>query len=119
MVKQGRKSAVLLLGGWILVTPIAGVEEGGYVAWTPASKTEWRNAGAFDTAKECEERRKAERAVDSDYYVQLAFSRGGEPKPDEKGRYHFSARELLAWWAQKAECVPAEHIYPPKQPAEK
>jgi hypothetical protein len=48
------KKFALILTGWYLMTPQAHLVDGRYVFDDRAPLAEWRQVGAFDTAKECE-----------------------------------------------------------------
>ncbi len=96
--------AVTLLGGWLLMWPLAfkksdkGGEERLLPDQTPVEQ--WEIIRAFDSAKECEAMRD-QYQMNRKNYAGLALSATG-------------------WQAAaRIRCVPAEAIYPPKPPTQK
>jgi len=112
--------AVILLGGWLLMeAPVvkdAGAP-GGYRNAFDAPVSEWRQVSAHDSAAACERQKRTE----LDY---ITATRRKEKAARKKAEPKEAARDEAAFqqvWELDfhARCVPAEHIYPPKEPAQK
>jgi hypothetical protein len=85
---------VILLGGWLLMTPRPMNESGSERRFdTGAPITEWRQEWAYDSARECEAARAGK--------MQAAT----EKRDDRWQSFWLNAR-----------CVPTESVYPPLPP---
>jgi hypothetical protein len=100
-----------MLGGWLLTLPPVekasdkSVGVRGWQARTNAAMAEWEQRAAFDTAAACE----AERAS------YLKDSVGENPLVTVVS----DRLSMVAAQAVAARCVPSEHVYPAKEPAQK
>jgi hypothetical protein len=104
---------VLLLGGWLLMTPptdtVNGLSARGLAdpikcVKRDAPVTQWVQTLATDTARACE-KAKQEQTDLYEHTMKAMKDKKQTPFPPE----------LLCdlWASQEARCVPAEHIYPP------
>ncbi len=95
--------AIVLFSGWLLMEPPL-VEDEFYLEGvrpaTEAPVASWEQVSAHDTAKECE-----------------AYRRAGLQELEKSGhKSKLLYRERIRLLS--ARCVPADHIYPPKKPAD-
>jgi hypothetical protein len=95
-MRRGHAGAVILLGGWLLLTPPIKPRDGEPDVDDKMPVKKWDQLSAYDTARECQD------AIDS------LFAKAKEK--DDKLHVNMYAT---------ARCIPAEHIYPPKEPAPK
>jgi hypothetical protein len=96
-------SAVILLGGWVLLTPPYHMDKSNppHFTWDKGSGSvsdQWDQDSAYDSARECE----AARAQLNDDI-------------DRRKSVSDEAHAFLKAVALGARCVPAEFVYPPKQ----
>src|SRR5206468_11015385 len=92
MARHGHAGAVVLLGGWLLmIPPLRTGPDGKRFVDIDAPMSKWEHGAAFDAADDCEDMR-----------MQV---RSGSPVAPERAAV-----------LEQARCVPAEHIYPPKEP---
>jgi len=106
---QRHRCALILLGGWLLMQPplIEHKHPPKDTVHLHAPIQEWWQVSAHDTAKECEETKQ-------DILKEVArLSVGATPetKNPPKDSLVDSFKQVL-----NARCVPADHLYPPKQP---
>jgi hypothetical protein len=98
---RGHTHALILLGGWLLmIPPSSDRPRRGNVA------DDYIQMGAFDTAEKCEVERKR----------RVAYILDGIDRQKAESA-HIVPEELAIIEAGK--CLPAEVVYPPKEPAQK
>lgn len=105
MSKRIRDAASGILAGWLLMQPPLIQEPGKpdrYKIDFRAPIEQWIQISAHDTASECERRRVDELKTDID------VTQKATGKTDV-------SKEPLVDAGFRARCVPADHIYPPKQ----
>jgi hypothetical protein len=115
VMRQGRhSSAAILLGGWLLMTPPLVKDEAasdGYRVRVGAPIAQWSAESAHDTARECEDRKWEAHSWWLDNAKKAAAQRKRRDPSEPGSPYDSSA--VASYW--NARCVPAEHIYPPRE----
>ena len=125
----GHASAVILLGGWLLMTPPFASKGPAWLddpvnivdatftgkLWlldTDKPVNQWDQDSAYDTAAQCEEAKSHEWKDASDG---LAKAVRDGPK-DLKKNHMAQIKSLSAYTMNHARCVPADAVYPAQQP---
>ena len=116
------RTAIILLGGWLLMKPPVVVDTDHFSAHLVESApiNEWTQVIATDTARQCEEirlqiRGKAKEEAQNCY--PKTTDHVAEPKtPRERWQ---KIEEDDCFWQNAgfhvSRCIPSEHIYPPKK----
>jgi hypothetical protein len=92
-MRLSHRAGILALAGWLLMLPPPIKQGGKLTPNTNAPLSDWKQRAAYDTARECEAAR---------------FDNFSTSKLDGDGD--------MADVFIHARCVPAEHLYPPKEP---
>lgn len=114
MRQRGHVGAVILLGGWLLMTPRIVKDDAapdGRKVLLGAPIARWSVESAHDTAHECEDR-KWEAYT---WWLDNAKTAAAEKKrrDPQAASSPYGSSVVVSYW--NAKCVPAEHIYPPRE----
>ncbi len=99
------RSALLLLGGWLLMYPsVARNSDGSGRLRTDLPVAQWEQHSAYDKAADCQ--------IHLEEFANKGSANVGKGGWDKTKLLPTQAYDVAI---QSARCVPAEHIYPPKK----
>jgi hypothetical protein len=99
--------AAVLFSGWLLMTPPVEKDAkapGGYAVRDDLPVASWRHASSYDQANDCEKDKWAIHRNSAEIAIGLSGKADVSDNP-------------YVWMTERARCVPADHIYPPKPPS--
>ena len=106
------RGALVLLAGWLLMyPPLTKQADGTYSMQSAAPVARWVQDSAYDTVGKCESIRDSMAAA---ALRDLGPDDGQPPTSERSWEWRTAIRRAFA----VSRCVPAEHIYPPRTPAD-